>query len=389
MKKITAVVLTVIMLMSLCGMQSSAFTIKLPTVTELKILDDEPISMKGLDYSAKARQEYIDYLEEWYDLDIEDMGYLYEEINKFYLGNFDVELTLSDGSVVTMNVDETYEIDRYTEITVYAYVLYDDYLELKESGADTVEITLDCSVYSYVSSFSKDSTFTVECDVVDCIIKSFKPTSTINYDLYEDSDALDLEGKKFSVTYADGTKETLTAKYDIEEELYILGDDYIYLWFNEDDTVEIQYIDEIYTHAVTCDNESPYESIEITDYAFNEEEGILTSISYVITDNKGKEKSFTVDTSSVLADADLNFIWQELAVFDSYAVTLYSEDAYDDESEEIVGCELYLGMGYLESEPVMLDYIEEDSRTLLEKIEDVIAAILGVFFLLFFPDEVM
>ena len=379
MKKITAVVLTVIMLMSLCGMQSSAFTVKLPTVTELEILDDEPISMKGLDYSAKERQEYIDYLEEWYDIDIEDMGYLYEEINKFYLGNFDVEL----------NVDEYYEIDRYTEITVDAYVLYDDYLELKESGADTVKITLDCYVYSYVSGISKDSTFTVECDVVDCIIKSFKPTSTINYDLYEDSDTLDLEGKKFSVTYADGTKKTLTAKYDIEEELYVLGDDYIYLWFTEDDKVEIQYIDEVYTHSVTWDNESPYESIEITDYAFNEEEGLLTSISYVITDKKGKEKSFTVDTSSVLADADLNFIWQELAVFDSYAVTLYSEDAYDDESEEIVGYELYLEMGDIFSEPVVIDYIVEDSRTLLEKIEDVIASILRVFFLLFFPDEVL
>lgn len=389
MKKITAVVLTVIMLMSLCGMQSSAFTVKLPTVTELEILDDEPISMKGLDYSAKERQEYIDYLEEWYDIDIEDMGYLYEEINKFYLGNFDVELTLSDGSVVELNVDEYYEIDRYTEITVDAYVLYDDYLELKESGADTVKITLDCYVYSYVSGISKDSTFTVECDVVDCIIKSFKPTSTINYDLYEDSDTLDLEGKKFSVTYADGTKKTLTAKYDIEEELYVLGDDYIYLWFTEDDKVEIQYIDEVYTHSVTWDNESPYESIEITDYAFNEEEGLLTSISYVITDKKGKEKSFTVDTSSVLADADLNFIWQELAVFDSYAVTLYSEDAYDDESEEIVGYELYLEMGDIFSEPVVIDYIVEDSRTLLEKIEDVIASILRVFFLLFFPDEVL
>ncbi len=388
MKKFIAVVITVIMLMSLCGMQSFAFTIKLPTVTEAKILGDDPVSVKGLDKSAEGREEYIDYLKNVQGIDIEDMEYLAEEINKLYLGDIDVELTLTDGSVVEMNVDEYYEIDRYTKITVSAYVTYENYLELKERGADTVEITFDCSVYSYVSGFSKDSTFTVECDVVDCVIKSFEPVSAINYDLYEDSDALDLEGKKFSVTYADGTKKTLTAEYDIEEELYALGEDYIYFWFNEDDTIEIQYIDEVYTHAVTWDNESPYESIEITDYTFTEEEG-LTSISYVITDDKGEEKSFTVDTSSVLADADLNFIWQELAAFDSYAVTLYSADAYDDESEEIVGCELYLGMGYLESEPVVIDYIVEDSRTLLEKIEDVIASILGVFFLLFFPDEVL
>ena len=115
----------------------------------------------------------------------------------------------------------------------------------------------------------------------------------------------------------------------------------------------------------------------------------LTSISYVITDNKGKEKSFTVDTSAALADEELNFMWQPIAVFDSYYISIDGEDAYDADGDKVVGCSIYLEMGDLESEPVVLDYIEEDSRTLLEKIEDVIAAILGVFFLLFFPDEVM
>ncbi len=387
MKKFIAVVITVIMLMSVCGMQSFAFTIKLPTVTELKILGDDPVSVKGLDKSAEAREEYIDYLKNVHGIDIEDMEYLAEEINKLYLGDIDVELTLTDGSVVEMNVDEYYEIDRYTKITVSAYVTYENYLELKERGADTVEITFDCSVYSYVSGFSKDSTFTVECDVVDCIIKSFKPTSTINYNIYEFSDTLDLEGKKFSVTYADGTKKTLTAKFDAGEERYILGDEYLFVWFNEDDKVEIQYIDEIYTHAVTYDNESPYESIEITDYTFSEEEG-LTSISYVITDNKGKEKSFTVDTSATLSGVEL-YSMQGIATFDSYIVMFYCKEAFDYDTEEIICCELSLVMGELESEPVKLDYTEEDSRTLLEKIEDVIASILRVFFLLFFPDEVL
>lgn len=387
MKKFIAVVITVIMLMSLCGMQSFAFTIKLPTVTEAKILGDDPVSVKGLDKSAEVRQEYIDYLKEWYDIDIEDMGYLSEEINKLYLGDIDVELTLTDGSVATMNVDEYYEIDRYTEITVSAYVTYENYLELKESGADTVKITFDCSVYSYVSGYSKDSTFTVERDTVDCVIKNFEPVSAINYELYEYSDTLDLDGKKFSVTYADGTKKTLTAEYDIEEELYALGEDYIYLWFNEDDTVEIQYIDEIYTHSVTWDKELPYESIEITDYTFTEEEG-LTSISYVITDNKGKEKSFTIDTTPALYDGSLYPEWHDIAVFDSCSVTLYGDDAYDD-NEEVTGYAIYLGLGELESEPVVLDYIEEDSRTLLEKIEDVIATILSFFFIWFFPDQIL
>ncbi|MBR5826875.1 MAG: hypothetical protein IKY78_07300 [Clostridia bacterium] len=391
MKKIMAVILTVIMLMSLCGMQSSAFTIKLPTVTGVKFVEASPVSMKDFENSEKLVEEYLDYIEDELGIDISDFemfGDLLGELYDFYVEDGIVELTLSDGSVVEVDLEEgCYEIDRYTDINVTAYVKYDDYIALKESKAETVDVTFECSVYSYISSISKDSTFTLEADIVDCFVKEFKPVSTINYKLYEDSDIIDLEGKKFSVTYADGTKKTLTAKFDPEEGEYLLGDEHIYTLFS-DNKVWFGYMDEIYEHSVTFEKENPYESIEITDYVFSETDG-LTSISYVITDNKGKEKSFTVDTSAALADEELNFMWQPIAVFDSYYISIDGEDAYDADGDKVVGCSIYLEMGDLESEPVVLDYIEEDSRTLLEKIEDVIAAILGVFFLLFFPDEVM
>lgn len=391
MKKIMAVILSVIMLMSLCGMQSSAFTIKLPTVTGVKFVEASPVSMKDFENSEKLVEEYLDYIEDELGIDISDFemfGDLLGELYDFYVEDGIVELTLSDGSVVEVDLEEgCYEIDRYTDINVTAYVKYDDYIALKESKAETVDVTFECSVYSYISSISKDSTFTLEADIVDCFVKEFKPVSTINYKLYEDSDIIDLEGKKFSVTYADGTKKTLTAKFDPEEGEYLLGDEHIYTLFS-DNKVWFGYMDEIYEHSVTFEKENPYESIEITDYVFSETDG-LTSISYVITDNKGKEKSFTVDTSAALADEELNFMWQPIAVFDSYYISIDGEDAYDADGDKVVGCSIYLEMGDLESEPVVLDYIEEDSRTLLEKIEDVIAAILGVFFLLFFPDEVM
>ena len=393
MKKITAVVLTVIMLMSLCGMQSSAFTIKLPTVTGVKFVEASPVSMKDFENSEKLVEEYLDYIEDELGIDISDsemFGDLLGKLYDFYVEDGIVELTLSDGSVVEVNLEEgCYEIDRYTDINVTAYVKYDDYIALKESKAETVDVTFECSVYSYISSISKDSTFTLEADIVDCFVKEFKPVSTINYKLYEDSDIIDLEGKKFSVTYADGTKKTLTAKFDPEEGEYLLGDEHIYTLFS-DNKVWFGYMDEIYEHSVTFEKENPYESIEITDYAFSEEEG-LTSVTYSIIDNKGNSKSFT---SAVPVDTEYGLYpsWEILGVYDTYYVCIESEDIIDWDTYEATGVELYLSIGDLYSDSVELDYYEaeaEDTRTLLEKIEDVIAAILGVFFLLFFPDEVM
>ena len=64
MKKIISVVITVIMLMSVCAMQGSAFTVKLPTVTAVKVVEASPVSMKEFENTEKLIEEYIDYLEE-------------------------------------------------------------------------------------------------------------------------------------------------------------------------------------------------------------------------------------------------------------------------------------------------------------------------------------
>ena len=402
MKKFIAVVITVIMLMSLCGMQSFAFTIKLPTVTEVSVVDTSPVSMKELDRQKAERDEFFESYMEEFGVTQEELDEYLQELmgsnvgklfNRFYITNAVLELTLSDGSVVECDLEDgVYDIDDYTWISVDAYVTYDEYTAAKEEDRDTAEVIVECSVISIISGISKDSEFTLESEVVDCFIKDFTPVSALDYSLYEYSDTLDLEGKKFRVTYADGSKKTLTAKYDSTAESYVLGDEEIWVWFDSDDEdnfiVELYYMDEIYEHSVTFDEASPYESIEITDYVFSETDG-LTSISYVITDNKGKEKSFTVDTSAALADEELNFMWQPIAVFDSYYISIDGEDAYDTDGDKVVGCSIYLEMGDVFSEPVVIDYIVEDSRTLLEKIEDVIASILRVFFLLFFPDEVL
>lgn len=402
MKKFIAVVITVIMLMSLCGMQSFAFTIKLPTVTEVSVVDASPVSMKELDRQKAERDELLESYMEEFGVTQEELDEYLQELmgsnvgklfNRFYITNAVLELTLSDGSVVECDLEDgVYDIDDYTWISVDAYVTYDEYTAAKEEDRDTAEVIVECSVVSIISGISKDSEFTLEAEVVDCFIKDFTPVSALDYSLYEYSDTLDLEGKKFRVTYADGSKKTLTAKYDSTVGNYVLGDEKIWVWFDSDDednfTVELHYMDEIYEHSVNFDEVSPYESIEITDYVFSETDG-LTSISYVITDTKGNEKSFTVDTTPALVEGTLYPEWYNIAVFDSCFVALCGEEAYDYDSGEITGYEIYLSMGELYSESVILDYDGEDSRTLLEKIEDIIAIILSFFFVWFFPDQIL
>ncbi len=401
MKKVIAVVITVIMLMSLCGMQSFAFTVKLPTVTGVESVAGTSVSMKALDNSKKNMDDQIAYVTEEFGISIEELR---EHCEEFFGESFEdmfyrfqvsdiLALTLSDGSEVEIDTDLYYEIDRYTEINVNAYVTYDDYLTAKQENADTVNVTFDCEVYSYISGISKDSSFVIEAELVDCFVKDFTPVSVIDYSLYEDSDELDLEGKKFLVTYADGTAKTYTAKFDAAEEGFMLNGEYLYVWF-DDDKVTIEYMDEFYEHSVSFDGESPYESIEIVDYELSETEG-LTSVTYEITDNKGNSKSFTADMTPYLEEGSLypEYYYSMVDVYDSYGVYVCCDESidYDSALPVVSAMELYVSMGDLYSESVEIEYYTptEEERDILTVIEDIIAGILTAFFdiLSFFDTE--
>lgn len=392
MKKVLAVVITVIMLMSLCGMQSFAFTVKLPTVTGVESVAGTSVSMKALDNSKKNTDDYIAYVTEELGISIEELREHCEELfgesfeDMFY--SFQVSdilaLTLSDGSEVEIDTDLYYEIDRYTKINVNAHVTYDDYLTAKQENADTVNVTVDCEVYSYISGISKDSSFVIEAELVDCFVKDFTPVSVIDYSLYEDSDELDLEGKKFLVTHADGTAKTYTAKFDAAEESFMLNGEDLYVWF-DDDKVTIEYMDEFYEHSVSFDGESPYESIEIVDYELSETEG-LTSVTYEITDNKGNSKSFTADMTPYLEEGSLypEYYYSMVDAYDSYGVYVCCDEYidYDSALPVVSAMELYVSMGDLYSESVEIEYYTptEEEKDILTVIEDIIAGILTAFF---------
>ncbi len=414
MKKLISVVLAVIMLVAVFPLHSFAFTVKLPTVEEVKFTESIGVSAKAIETQKKEIDLMIEKVTEMLEEELGELDYEIEDILEIAgfegieeLYNYEliddygyaVEVKLSDGSVYEIELSDGYaDIDRYTRVVVFAEVKYSDYLKAVEADEDIVDVTLTCSVVSDVSGISKDKEFTLEKDLTDCFIKSIKPVSTLNYTVYEDSDYIDLEGKKFKVTYADGSQKTYTAeKLTGEYGGYTMNGIEFFCVLDtldeENPRVILEYLDAYYEHSVTV-KESPYDSIEITDYECGEAEG-LTSVTYKLIKTNSKSVSRTVDLTPYL-DGELYPSWVIADIYDTYEICIDASEIYSNDnllSGDVIGYELYVLMGYIESEAVELPYYESpQSQNILERIEDIIASILRVifnFFSIFSSDEVI
>ncbi|MBR3816851.1 MAG: hypothetical protein IKJ27_09020 [Clostridia bacterium] len=402
MKKFIAVILTVIMFIAVCPLQSLAFTVKLPTVESVRFIDDVPVSVKDIETGKEMIEEFIDEMlkefeEEFGELefDIETvlniLGYeSKEELYDFYLSDCDygykVEATLSDGSVYEIDFPEgRAEIDRYTYIYIDAVVKYKDFVAAKEAGESEIPVTVSCEVISDISGIGKESSFVLYKDTVDCFVKSIAPVSTLDTTYYEDSVMPNLEGESFVITFADSTQKTCKAKFDPAEDEFVL-DGAVLSSLIFGNKAYISYYDAVYEFDITY-VDSPYESIELTDYDFDEENG-LTSVSYKIVKNNGTSKSFTVDVTPYLCE-ELYPFYTTVGFYDSMPVTVSCDEIIDWESPdyEVIGMELYVSIGYLYSDSAELPYVEkaeeEEEKDILTVIEDIIAAILTRFFSVF------
>lgn len=408
MKKIIAVLITVILLISVSPLQSLAFTVKLPTVESVKFLDDVAISRKDIeDYKASIDEmidEIITDYSDWFEEDI-DMDYILEmldveaveELYDYSLGNYDykLEATLSDGSV--HEVDLYYgnsEIDRYTSVLVWAEVKYTDYLAAVEADSDVIPVTVHCEVFSSISGIGKSSEFTVEKDFVNCFIKQIAPKGTLKNTYYEDAYIPYLEGESFVVTYADGSKKTYKAKFDPEAGEYMLNGEPL-ISFADEDKAFLWYFDAYYEYECTP-VESPYKSIEITDYTLTETEG-LTSVTVEITKKNGSVDTVVADTGACLDEGELYPYFDVIAHYDTYSIYIYSDEIADWESRNpvITGMEISVAMGEIYSKGVEVEYYgaPEAEKDIMTILEDVVAFILTRFFdifsFLFSSNEVM
>lgn len=401
MKKIIAVIITVIMLVGICPLQSFAFTVKLPTVESVRFLDDVPVSVKDIETGKEMVEELIDeflkeYEEEFGELELDFetvlnmLGYESKEaLYDYKLSDCDygykAEVVLSDGSIYEIDLFEGWaEIDRYTYIYIDAVVKYNDYLKAAEAEKDEVPVTVSCEVKSDISGIGKESTFVLYKDTVDCFVKSIVPVSTLDTTYYEDSVMPNLASKSFLITYADSTQKTCKAKFDPSEGEFVL-DGAVLSSIIFGNKAYISYYDAVYEFDITY-TESPYESIEITDYTFDPEKG-LTSVSCKIIKENGKSKSITADLTPFL-DGELYPSYADVAFYDSMLVTVWCEEIIDWDSKnyDVTGMELCVSHGYMYSESVTLPYVEkqeQEKKDFLTVLEDIIAAILTRFFAAF------
>lgn len=323
-RKITAVLLVALMMMSLMSVQSFAALdfLRAPRPQKVEILDETPISIADIRCCADAIEEMeADGIE------------LEEEDYRFYLGesllDYEYEITLTNGKKVKYTNDDFgyVEVDEVYEVDCEAYIEYEDWKELLESDLDTVEVRFEIFVYSNLLDREVDeepAVFALEKSVVPCVVKAITPVSGMPTALCEDCDYIDLEGAKFRVTYADGSKKTLSVKQSLPTEddffnniNYTLGDKELIAYEYEGD-LALYYEDAEYNTKIKH-VKSTVKDVEITDYDFSEEEG-LKEISYTITRTNGKSydytKTFTVNEAGITEPYGI------LDAFDGYYVTL-------------------------------------------------------------------
>lgn len=335
-RKLTAVVLTALILMSLASVQSFAALdfLRAPRPQKVEILDEMPISVADIRYCADIIEEME---KEGYELEEEDYRYYLDGS----LLDYEYEVTLTNGKKVKCTNDdfEYVEVDDIYDVSCSAYIEYEDWKELLDSDIDTVEVRFEVSVYSNLLEREVDeepAVFALEKSVVPCVVKSVKPVSGMPTALCEDYDYINLEGAKIRVTYADGSKKTLTVKQSVPDEAdffygmnYTLGDKELVV-YDDEGKLTLYYEDAEYAAKVKYVKPS-VKDVEITDYDFNEEEG-LKEISYTISCTNGKSydftKTFAADESGFIAP------YGTIDYFDGYYVTLSPYDfSVEDETD--------------------------------------------------------
>lgn len=322
-KKSIAVLLTALIIALCMPLQSfAAFGgLKPPVIEKIEFSENaQPISLKEVDNHFN---NVLASLEED-GVDIEHMKENYPEFFELifnfplYASTFDysVNVTLASGETYVVS-DEEYRIEfnKYYDIEIECFISYDQYLQAKENGSDEIEVELNGYTFSYITFESCDSTEyseTVTLPLVDMFVKNITPVSGLPEVIYEDADYIDIEGVEFLIEYADGTKVTDKAVINdgVELDTYGYGEIYsvdgnpIYIGWDYDENSDetkgqyyIYYLDAEYVSSPVQIKESLISDIKITDYIFDVDEGILSSISYDITYTDGKTASFTKDFS--------------------------------------------------------------------------------------------
>lgn len=406
LKKFTAVVLTVLMLFSALSVTSFAAGLeflKAPTVTNVTLSEKsyKSVSLKEMKAYYKDIEETIKKIEEQYGYKLEDLikeypsvGNMLSSFYNFDLGNsgfyYEYDVTLSNGKTYTVPAEDgMVEINAFVEVYVEAGVSKDEYLKAKDKGAKSIKLDYSAQVYSNVlQDFTKEGDYKAQekIKVVSSVVKSISPVSGFPTKIYEYADFIDLDGAKFKIKYSDGTEKTAKVVQKIEQEngvytgdvtyeldgnpLYVIEDYY------DDDSIglKVYFLDAEYGKKL-AEAECPFKSVKIKDCVFDYEKG-LQSITYTITRNDGKSKTYTKE---ITGEMSLSYMG-EIDVIDGYFVYVSPIGDIDyeveEEKEEELKLRIYVSVGDVTSDPAEFDIPYSDSISFVIKVVEKISEII-------------
>lgn len=285
MKKIIAVVLSLILLMSVLPVYGfgASDTDVVPVSVACK--DNYPISLKEIENRSSK-----------YFLFMSDVKY-------------EFEVTLSDGrtfTVINVLAPESFEdaedyivsIDgKNLYMTSSAYIDCQECLEIVSQGGTKVPVYILIYAVEYNlndGSFKihKEYTLTAEKEIVPQLVE-IEPVSGMPEYVYDGANYANFENAVFKLTYWDGTVKYETAEYKEDEESdFYLDGMYTYNYIDfEGKNITVGFLDDECTVEFSEIRECPFSAVEITDCIYGEDS--LLKISYRITYKDGSTKDFS------------------------------------------------------------------------------------------------
>lgn len=378
MKKLLSLTLCVVMLMSVMGIQSFAALDYLFTKPEVQSV---ALSEKSTQvFSVKELKEYYDTVDEViaYYNEVYEENYTIETlpddlrdwILNYYLSDsmmpYELDVTFTDGKTVTVDSYDEEELGNNYYVSADGWITYDDYLDAVKNNKNTVKLTYTVEVYSLsaFSDYDKEYTFDSKVDLVDCFVKKLTPVSGVPSKICEDADYIDLNGAKFTIVYADGTKKTATVTTGDEIDEFILDGNNIYA-YEDESVIYIHYQDETYEKKISY-KAFPFEKIEFVNYEYTDKD---ITVEYKVTRTNGKvyEYTKTLPIEVVLSDA--------LDGIEGFYVTLTTyNDSYEEQEDEALKFYICIGELYSNGLEVEIELPEELKffEKIVEKIQEII-----------------
>lgn len=320
-KKILSLILVVILFMTAVPMETLAAPLDWlrPFVYKVEFIDNNPISNSYV----QRHNDMLD-VDKAYILPTDD---IYNYVCKLYFSN---------GRTIEISKDNVLGSDLISVVTSVDMAMILDTAECQKAsymGEGVVNVKVKLNV-NYLYGEPREFTLTTKKEIVSGIVMNVRLLDPVPYYYNTVWPYDDFVGKRFQVTYADGSKKTYTFRNnsyyygleDIRAELSYGENKYI-----DKETGELVYykgLDIFFIDAsfpierkkLPC----PYKSLKITNYLYNGEGGLI-GLSYALTYNNKKTttKSFIFDTPLKYGESQI------IDKIDGYDITV-SVDSKDE-----------------------------------------------------------